>query len=188
MITGPWRTLQSQSPQQPGSTECGTHLLLNIMRHIPAVVIPDTATILWSTNMRTHLTNFLGRIGLTDEGAHELSSDEDVEYIPRPPKRKVERATPRVGSKRALPHNHTPTDNKHPKRIRQSHTDHQGKSGTTTTLALPSSPFPHPPPFPRTGGPAKRSRTQVSTPSVCTVYFQLLRLLRSGTQINETGC
>ena len=60
--------------------------------------------------MRTHLTNFLGRIGLTDEGAHEHCSDEDVEQIPRSPKRKVERANLSIGSKRALPHNHTPTD------------------------------------------------------------------------------
>ena len=62
----------------PGTTECGTHLLLNIMRHITTVVIPDTTIIIWSKNMRTHLTNFLGRMGLTDEGAYELSSDEEV--------------------------------------------------------------------------------------------------------------
>jgi hypothetical protein len=46
------------------------------MRHIPTVVIPDTTTIIWSTNMRIHLTNLLGRMGLTHEGAYELSSDE----------------------------------------------------------------------------------------------------------------
>ena len=50
-VTGPWRTLQAQSPQQPGSTECGTHLFPNVMRHIPSVDTPDTTTILWSKNM-----------------------------------------------------------------------------------------------------------------------------------------
>ena len=55
MIPGPWRTLQSQSLQQPGTTECGTHLLLNIMHHIPTIITPDTTTILWSKNMRIHL-------------------------------------------------------------------------------------------------------------------------------------
>ena len=68
MIPGPWRTLQSQSLQQPGTTECGTHLLLNIMHHIPTIITPDTTTILWSKNMRIHLTNFIGRMGLVDEG------------------------------------------------------------------------------------------------------------------------
>jgi hypothetical protein len=29
---------------------------------------------------------------------------------------------------------------------------------------------------------------QVGLTAVCTVVFPLLRLLRSGTQINETGC
>ena len=116
--------------------------------------------------MRTHLTNFLGRLGLTDEGAQAQSSDEDVEHIPRPTKRKVERAHISVGSKRAPPHNPTPLENRHTKRIRQNHTDHPGNSGATPPLphASPLSPLsPLLPPLPRTGGPAKRSRTQVST-------------------------
>jgi hypothetical protein len=60
------------------------------MRHIPSVDTPDTTTILWSKKMRTHLTNFLGRLGLTDEGTQVESSDEDVEQVPRPTKRMVE--------------------------------------------------------------------------------------------------
>ena len=147
MVTGSWCTLQAQSLQQPGSTEFGTHLLLNVMRHIPTVDIPDTTTILWSKNMRTHLTNFLGRLGLTDEVTQIQSSDEDVEHVPRPTKRMVEHAHISVGSKRAPPHNPTPLENRHTKRTRQIYTDHQGKSGTTAPLAY-ASPLSPPSPGP----------------------------------------
>ena len=85
--------------------------------------------------MRTHLTNFLGRLGLTDEGAQVQSSDEDVEHIPRPIKRKVERAHTSVESKRASHLNPTPLEHRHTKRVRQIHTAHQGKSGATAPLA-----------------------------------------------------
>ena len=163
MATGPWRTLQAQSPQQPGSTECGTHLLLNVIRHIPTVDIPDTTTILWSKNMRTHLTNFLGRLGLIDEGTQAQSSDEDVEHIPRPTKRRTEHAHISVGTKRATPHTPTSLKNRHTKRTRQTHTKHHGNSGAPAPLAHALPPPPPPSPSPRTGGPAKRSRIQVST-------------------------
>jgi hypothetical protein len=67
----------------------------------------------------------------------------------KPSKRKAERRTPRVGSKCTLLFDtQTPTDNKHPKRTRQSHTDQQGQSETKSTLAFPPPPSPLPPPPP----------------------------------------
>jgi hypothetical protein len=66
------------------------------MHHIPSVATPNTSTIIWSKNMRIHLTIFLGRMGLVNEGAHELSSDEEVEYMARPAKRKPKHTAPRV--------------------------------------------------------------------------------------------
>ena len=77
--------------------------------------------------MRTHLTNFLGRLGLTDEGTQVESSDEDVEQVPRPTKRMVEQAHISVGSKRATPHNPTSLENRHTKRLGTKHgTDWHG--------------------------------------------------------------
>jgi hypothetical protein len=102
------------------TTECGTNLLLNIMHHIPLVATPNTNTIIWSKNMRIHLTNFLGRMVLVDEGAHELSSDEEVEYMARPTKCKPKHTASRVGSKRTLIFDtHTLSNHNNPKRIRQ---------------------------------------------------------------------
>ena len=87
--------------------------------------------------MGIHLTNLLGRMGDTDEGAYELSSDEEVENILRPPKCRVERTTPCVISKRTLMFlTQTPTDNNHRKRTKQIHTDQQCQTETKSTLAL----------------------------------------------------
>jgi hypothetical protein len=45
---GPWTAAQEIATQQPGTTECGTHTLLNIMKHIPGAPSPDTSRIHWS--------------------------------------------------------------------------------------------------------------------------------------------
>ena len=77
--TGPWRTTQADTLQQPGGTECGTHTLLNIMQHIPHMVRPDTSTIQWSSNLRTHLINTIAHITnpatVNDMGGPPTESD-----------------------------------------------------------------------------------------------------------------
>ena len=76
---GPWRTIQANTLQQPGGTECGTHTLLNIMQHIPHLVRPDTSTIQWSSNLRTHLINTIAHVThpatATDMGGPPTESD-----------------------------------------------------------------------------------------------------------------
>ena len=76
---GPWRTIQANTLQQPGGTECGTHTLLNIMQHIPHMVRPDTTTIQWSSNLRTHLINTIAHVTdpatVTDMGGPSTESD-----------------------------------------------------------------------------------------------------------------
>ena len=65
--------------QQPGGTECGTHILLAFMQHIPNMVRPDTSTIQWSSNLRTHLINTIAHVTdpatVTDMGGPSTESD-----------------------------------------------------------------------------------------------------------------
>jgi hypothetical protein len=76
---GPWRTIQANTMQQPGGTECGTHILLAFMQHIPNMVRPDTSTIQWSSNLRTHLINTIAHVTdpatVTDMGGPSTESD-----------------------------------------------------------------------------------------------------------------
>jgi hypothetical protein len=53
-IHRPWTAAQGIATQQPGTTECGTHTLLHILKHIPGAPSPDTSTIQWNHHMRIH--------------------------------------------------------------------------------------------------------------------------------------
>ena len=94
--------------------------------------------------------------------AAQLSSDEEVEYLDRPTKRKTEHTAPRIGSKRTSnDYANTLFIQTEPKRIRQSPTIQHGQPEITPAAFSP----PPPSPPPRTGGSAKRPRTQVSNPT-----------------------
>ena len=95
--------------------------------------------------MRIHLTNFIGRMGLVDEGGHTTPSDEEVEYLDRPTKHKTEHTAPRIGSKRnSADYANTFFIHTEPKRIRQSPTIQNGQP--EKTARQPSSPPPSSPP------------------------------------------
>jgi hypothetical protein len=64
-IHGPWTAAQGIATQQPGTTECGTYTLLNIIEHIPGAPSPDTSTIQWSHHMRIHIINIITASGHT---------------------------------------------------------------------------------------------------------------------------
>ena len=107
-IGGPWRSHQGPMLQQPGGTECGTHTLLSIMRHIPHAPHPDTSDIQWSLHMRTYLLTSITQAGYTPYSNEESDSDA-VTAQPGRKKKKTERK-PVMGKKRKRsPSPHYPT-------------------------------------------------------------------------------
>ena len=78
---GPWTAAQGIAIQQPGTTECGTHTLLNIMKHIPGAPSPDTSTIHWSHHMRTHIINTITASGYTTDITDTNEDSPDVVHV-----------------------------------------------------------------------------------------------------------
>ena len=105
-IHGPWTATQGTAIQQPGTTECGTHTLLNIINHIQGAPTPDTSTIRWSHNMRIHIINTIIASGYTPDINHTYEDSADVVLIP--PRKKqhcAHNGQPQPGN-----HNTTDTD------------------------------------------------------------------------------
>ena len=80
-IHGPWAAAQGPAIQQPGTTECGTHTLLNIMKHIPGAPSPDTSTIQWSHNMRIHIINTITASDCNPDHSDTHNDAQEVELL-----------------------------------------------------------------------------------------------------------
>ena len=80
---GPWQVVQGRSPRQPGGTECGTHTLLNMIAYTNNTTQPNTSTIQWSHNMRTHILNRIVHAGYTPH-TQDTTDSPDVEILPNP--------------------------------------------------------------------------------------------------------
>ena len=80
---GPWQVVQGRSPRQPGGTECGTHTLLNMIAYTNNTPQPNTSTIQWSHNMRTHILNRIVHAGYTPH-TQDTSDSPNIEILPNP--------------------------------------------------------------------------------------------------------
>ena len=80
-IHGPWTAVQGPAIQQPGATECGTHTLLNIMKHIPGAPSPDISSIQWSHNMRVHIINTITASDCNPDHSDTHKDSQEVELL-----------------------------------------------------------------------------------------------------------